>query len=150
MKEIKDNDHFKKAKEALSDYFYEIEGRRARILVAKMGQDGHDRGAKIVATSFSDMGFDVDIGALFQTPDEVVNQALINDVHVIGISSLAAGHNTNVPEIIKLLKKYNRDDILIVLGGVVPENQHKNLIDAGVDLILDQVQLLQVSMPHFK
>ena len=134
MKEIKDNHHFKKAKK-LSDYFYEIEGRRARILVAKMGQDGHDRGAKIVATSFSDMGFDVDIGALFQTPDEVVNQALINDVHVIGISSLAAGHNTNVPEIIRLLKKYNRDDILIVLGGVVPENQHKNLIDAGVDLI---------------
>ena len=76
-----------------------------------MGQDGHDRGAKIVATSFSDMGFDVDIGALFQTPDEVVNQALINDVHIIGISSLAAGHNTNVPEIIKLLKKYNRKDI---------------------------------------
>ena len=86
---------FKKAKK-LSDYFYEIEGRRARILVAKMGQDGHDRGAKIVATSFSDMGFDVDIGALFQTPDEVVNQALINDVHIIGISSLAAGHTTNV------------------------------------------------------
>jgi methylmalonyl-CoA mutase len=134
MKEIKDNDHFKKAKK-LSDYFYEIEGRRARILVAKMGQDGHDRGAKIVATSFSDMGFDVDIGALFQTPDEVVNQALINDVHIIGISSLAAGHTTNVPEIIKLLKKYNREDILIVLGGVIPENQHKNLIDAGVDLI---------------
>ena len=134
MKEIKDNHHFKKAKK-LSDYFYEIEGRRARILVAKMGQDGHDRGAKIVATSFSDMGFDVDIGALFQTPDEVVNQALINDVHIIGISSLAAGHTTNVPEIIKLLKKYNREDILIVLGGVIPENQHKNLIDAGVDLI---------------
>ena len=134
MKEIKDNHHFKKAK-SLSDYFYKIEGRRARILVAKMGQDGHDRGAKIVATSFSDMGFDVDIGALFQTPDEVVNQALINDVHIIGISSLAAGHTTNVPEIIKLLKKYNREDILIVLGGVIPENQHKNLIDAGVDLI---------------
>ena len=134
MREIKDNHHFKKAKK-LSDYFYEIEGRRARILVAKMGQDGHDRGAKIVATSFSDMGFDVDIGALFQTPDEVVNQALINDVHIIGISSLAAGHTTNVPEIIKLLKKYNREDILIVLGGVIPENQHKNLIDAGVDLI---------------
>ena len=134
MKEIKDNHHFKKAKK-LSDYFYEIEGRRARILVAKMGQDGHDRGAKIVATSFSDMGFDVDIGALFQTPDEVVNQALINDVHIIGISSLAAGHTTNVPEIIKLLKKYKREDILIVLGGVIPENQHKNLIDAGVDLI---------------
>ena len=134
MKEIKDNHHFKKAKK-LSDYFYEIEGRRARILVAKMGQDGHDRGAKIVATSFSDMGFDVDIGALFQTPTEVVNQALINDVHIIGISSLAAGHTTNVPEIIKLLKKYNREDILIVLGGVIPENQHKNLIDAGVDLI---------------
>tara|TARA_X000000950_G_scaffold45805_3_gene52238 strand:+ start:5808 stop:8723 length:2916 start_codon:yes stop_codon:yes gene_type:complete len=134
MKEIKDNHHFKKAKN-LSDYFYEIEGRRARILVAKMGQDGHDRGAKIVATSFSDMGFDVDIGALFQTPEEVVNQALINDVHIIGISSLAAGHTTNVPEIIRLLKKYNREDILIVLGGVVPENQHKKLIDAGVDLI---------------
>ena len=134
MKEIKDNHHFKKAK-SLSDYFYKIEGRRARILVAKMGQDGHDRGAKIVATSFSDMGFDVDIGPLFQTPDEVVNQALVNDVHIIGISSLAAGHNTNVPEIIRLLKKYNRDDILIVLGGVVPENQHKKLIESGVDLI---------------
>ena len=119
----------------LVDNFKNSEGRRPRILIAKMGQDGHDRGQKVIASAFADLGFDVDIGALFQTPEEVVNQALINDVHIIGISSLAAGHTTNVPEIIRLLKKYNREDILIVLGGVVPENQHKKLIDAGVDLI---------------
>ena len=103
----------------LVDNFQNSEGRRPRILIAKMGQDGHDRGQKVIASAFADLGFDVDIGALFQTPNEVVNQALINDVHIIGISSLAAGHTTNVPEIIRLLKKYNREDILIVLGGVI-------------------------------
>ncbi|MAY82840.1 MAG: methylmalonyl-CoA mutase [Flavobacteriales bacterium] len=117
---------------SLADKFAEKAGRRPRILVAKMGQDGHDRGAKVIATSFADIGFDVDIGPLFQTPEEVVKQALENDVHLIGVSSLAAGHKTLVPEVMKELKKYDREDILVIVGGVIPEQDYDFLWDQGV------------------
>lgn len=117
---------------SLADKFAEKVGRRPRILVAKMGQDGHDRGAKVIATSFADIGFDVDIGPLFQTPEEVVKQALENDVHLIGISSLAAGHKTLVPEVMKALKKYDREDILVIVGGVIPEQDYDFLWEQGV------------------
>lgn len=115
----------------LSDEFATIAGRRPRILVAKMGQDGHDRGAKVIATSFADIGFDVDIGPLFQTPDEVAKQAVENDVHVVGASSLAAGHKTLIPQLISELKKMGREDILVVAGGVIPEQDFDFLYDAG-------------------
>src|SRR2546421_9278474 len=105
----------------LSDRFAKKDGRRPRILVAKIGQDGHDRGAKVIATSFADLGFDVDIGPLFQTPAEAAKQAVENDVHIIGVSSLAAGHKTLVPQLIEELKKYRRPDILVVVGGVIPQ-----------------------------
>lgn len=117
---------------ALSDTFAEQEGRRARILVAKMGQDGHDRGAKVIATSFADMGFDVDIGPLFQTPEEVAKQAVENDVHIVGISSLAGGHKTLIPVVMQELKRYGREDILVVAGGVIPEKDYAFLKEAGV------------------
>lgn len=117
---------------ALSDQFAALDGRRARILVAKMGQDGHDRGAKIIATGFADLGFDVDIGPLFQTPDEVAKQAIENDVHVVGISSLAGGHKTLVPELIASLKKSGRPDILVVTGGVIPQQDYDFLYKTGV------------------
>ena len=110
----------------------EQEGRRPRILVAKVGQDGHDRGAKIIATSFADIGFDVDIGPLFQMPKEVVKQAIENDVHVIGISSLAAGHKTLIPEIVEILKEENREDIMVIAGGVIPPKDHEYLLSRGV------------------
>jgi methylmalonyl-CoA mutase len=116
-----------------SDEFAKLDGRRPRIMVAKMGQDGHDRGAKIIATSFADMGFDVDIGPLFQTPAEVAKQAIENDVHVLGISSLAAGHKTLVPEVIKELKKQGRSDILVVAGGVIPPKDYAYLKEKGVN-----------------
>ena len=116
----------------LSDHFAEKQGRRPRILVAKMGQDGHDRGAKIIATGFADLGFDVDIGPLFQTPEEVAKQAIENDVHVVGISSLAGGHKTLLPELIETLKKIGRPDILVVAGGVIPQQDHNFLLKAGV------------------
>jgi len=116
----------------LADKFAEKAGRRPRILVAKMGQDGHDRGAKVIATSFADIGFDVDIGPLFQTPEEVVKQALENDVHLIGISSLAAGHKTLVPQVMEALKEYDREDILVIVGGVIPEQDYEFLWDQGV------------------
>jgi methylmalonyl-CoA mutase len=116
----------------LSDTFAKLEGRRARILVAKMGQDGHDRGAKIIATGFADLGFDVDIGPLFQTPGEVAKQAIENDVHVVGISSLAGGHKTLVPELIAALQKAGRPDILVVTGGVIPRQDYDFLYNAGV------------------
>lgn len=116
----------------LADQFAEKDGRRPRILVAKMGQDGHDRGAKVIATSFADIGFDVDIGPLFQTPEEVVKQALENDVHLIGISSLAAGHKTLVPQVMEQLKKYDREDILVIVGGVIPEQDYDFLWKQGV------------------
>lgn len=110
-------------------------GRRPRILVAKVGQDGHDRGAKVIATSFADLGFDVDIGPLFQTPEEVARQAIENDVHILGISSLAAGHNTLVPKIMKALSDFDRKDILVVVGGIIPPDDHPGLLAAGVTAI---------------
>ncbi|AXR69992.1 methylmalonyl-CoA mutase [Leptospira mayottensis] len=129
--EIEDDSDFKKAKE-LSDRFAILEGRRPRIMVAKMGQDGHDRGAKVISTSFADMGFDVDIGPLFQTPAEAAKQAVENDVHILGISSLAAGHKTLVPQVIKELEKLGRKDIMVVAGGVIPQQDYDTLYKAGV------------------
>jgi methylmalonyl-CoA mutase len=117
---------------ALADKFARLEGRRPRIMVAKMGQDGHDRGAKVIATSFADIGFDVDIGPLFQTPEEVAMQAVENDVHVLGVSSLAAGHKTLVPAVIQELAKLGREDILVVAGGVIPAQDYGFLYEAGV------------------
>jgi len=130
-KAIKNDADFSKAK-ALADKFADLEGRRPRIMVAKMGQDGHDRGAKVVATSFADLGFDVDIGPLFQTPSEAAKQAVENDVHVLGISSLAAGHKTLVPQVIKALADYGRGDIMVIAGGVIPAQDYQYLFDAGV------------------
>jgi methylmalonyl-CoA mutase len=121
---------FEKARR-MSDEFAVLAGRRPRIMVAKMGQDGHDRGAKVIATSFADIGFDVDIGPLFQTPEEVARQAIENDVHVVGASSLAAGHKTLVPQLIEELKKQGRPDILVVAGGVIPEQDYDFLYNAG-------------------
>ncbi|GAB4399917.1 MAG: methylmalonyl-CoA mutase [Microscillaceae bacterium] len=129
--EVSDNAHFKKAQE-MADAFAETEGRRPRILVAKMGQDGHDRGAKVIATSFADLGFDVDIGPLFQTPAEVAMQAAENDVHVVGVSSLAAGHKTLVPQLMDELKKLGREDIMVIVGGVIPPKDYTFLYEAGV------------------
>ncbi len=129
-KEIKDDASFKKARE-LADIFAEQDGRRPRIMIAKMGQDGHDRGAKVVATGYADVGFDVDIGTLFQTPQEVAKQAIENDVHILGVSSLAAGHKTLVPQVIEELKKYGRDDIMVIVGGVIPKQDYQFLFDAG-------------------
>jgi methylmalonyl-CoA mutase len=129
-KEIKDNESFKKARE-LADKFAEQEGRRPRIMIAKMGQDGHDRGAKVVATGYADVGFDVDIGPLFQTPKEAAKQAVENDVHILGVSSLAAGHKTLVPQVIEELKAFGRDDIMVIVGGVIPKQDYQYLFDAG-------------------
>ncbi|RLD85316.1 MAG: methylmalonyl-CoA mutase [Bacteroidetes bacterium] len=122
---------FKKA-HRLADRFAEMEGRRPRIMIAKMGQDGHDRGAKVVATGYADIGFDVDIGPLFQTPAEAARQAVENDVHVLGVSSLAAGHKTLVPQVIEELKKLGREDIMVIVGGVIPPQDYQFLYDAGV------------------
>jgi methylmalonyl-CoA mutase len=130
-KQMKTDQYFNKAIE-LSNQFAEMEGRRPRILVAKLGQDGHDRGAKVIATAFADLGFDVDIGPLFQTPAEAAKQAVENDVHILGISSLAAGHKTLVPDTIEALKKYGREDILVVVGGVIPPADYPFLEDQGV------------------
>ncbi|WP_047546510.1 methylmalonyl-CoA mutase [Psychroserpens sp. Hel_I_66] len=129
-KEIKDDESFKKARE-LADQFAEQDGRRPRIMIAKMGQDGHDRGAKVVATGYADVGFDVDIGPLFQTPKEAAKQAVENDVHILGVSSLAAGHKTLVPQVIEELKNYGRDDIMVIVGGVIPKQDYQYLFDAG-------------------
>jgi methylmalonyl-CoA mutase len=150
--EIQDDNSFKKARE-LADRFAEAEGRRPRIMIAKMGQDGHDRGAKVVATAYADIGFDVDISPLFQTPQEVALQAAENDVHILGVSSLAAGHKTLVPEVIDELKKLGRDDILVIAGGVIPKQDYQFLFDAGVvgiygpgtkisDAAIDMLQIL--------
>ena len=122
---------FETAKEMV-ETFAKLEGRRPRIMIAKMGQDGHDRGAKVIATSFADIGFDVDIGPLFQTPGEAAKQAIENDVHVLGVSSLAAGHKTLVPQVIEELKKLGRPDIMVVAGGVIPAQDYDFLYDAGV------------------
>tara|TARA_R110002049_G_scaffold10507_7_gene51678 strand:- start:15458 stop:17584 length:2127 start_codon:yes stop_codon:yes gene_type:complete len=129
-KEIKDDKSFQKARE-LADQFAQKEGRRPRIMIAKMGQDGHDRGAKVVATGYADVGFDVDIGPLFQTPKEAAKQAVENDVHILGVSSLAAGHKTLVPQVIEELKNYGRDDIMVIVGGVIPKQDYQYLFDAG-------------------
>jgi methylmalonyl-CoA mutase len=129
--EVKNNLPLEKARQ-MADEFSALAGRRPRILVAKMGQDGHDRGAKVISTGFADMGFDVDIGPLFQTPAEVAKQALENDVHILGISSLAAGHKTLIPQVIEELKKAGREDILVVAGGVIPQQDYTFLFDAGV------------------
>lgn len=129
--EMKSQKEFEEVK-ALSDQFAEQDGRRPRILVAKMGQDGHDRGAKVIATSFADLGFDVDIGPLFQTPDEVAKQAIENDVHIVGASSLAGGHKTLIPELVEALNKIGRSDILVVAGGVIPQQDYKYLQDKGI------------------
>jgi len=125
------NEDFETARK-LADEFAETEGRRPRIMVAKMGQDGHDRGAKVISTSFADLGFDVDIGPLFQTPAEATRQAIENDVHILGISSLAAGHKTLVPQVIELLKNENREDILVIVGGVIPHQDYDYLFKHGV------------------
>ncbi|WOD42729.1 methylmalonyl-CoA mutase [Hwangdonia lutea] len=129
-KEVKNDNSFNKAKE-LADIFAEQDGRRPRIMIAKMGQDGHDRGAKVVATGYADVGFDVDIGPLFQTPQEAAKQAVENDVHILGVSSLAAGHKTLVPQVIEALKDYGRDDIMVIVGGVIPKQDYQYLFDAG-------------------
>ncbi len=129
--EVSDDENFRLARE-MSDRFAELDGRRPRILVAKMGQDGHDRGAKIIATSFADLGFDVDMGPLFQTPAEVARQAAENDVHIVGVSSLAAGHKTLVPQLIAELNAIGRGDIMVIAGGVIPAQDYQYLYDAGV------------------
>lgn len=129
--EIENNESFVKARK-MADDFAKIEGRRPRIMIAKMGQDGHDRGAKVVATGYADMGFDVDMGPLFQTPAEAAKQAVENDVHIVGVSSLAAGHKTLAPQIIQELKNLGREDILVIVGGVIPPQDYQFLYDAGV------------------
>ena len=132
--DAKDNASFKKAQE-LCEEFAKVEGRQPRIMIAKMGQDGHDRGAKVVATGYADLGFDVDMGPLFQTPAESAKQAVENDVHIVGVSSLAAGHKTLVPQIIEELKKLGREDIMVVVGGVIPPQDYQFLYDAGAAAI---------------
>lgn len=129
--EAGDDNVFEQA-QALARKFAEAEGRQPRIMVAKMGQDGHDRGAKVVATGYADIGFDVDMGPLFQTPAEAAKQAVENDVHVLGVSSLAAGHKTLVPQVIAELKKLGREDIMVIAGGVIPHQDYQFLYDAGV------------------
>lgn len=155
--EANHNTSFEEARQ-LSDTFAEKFGRRPRIIVAKMGQDGHDRGAKVVATSYADMGFDVDIAPLFQTPAEVAKQAVENDVHILGISSLAAGHKTLVPEVVAELKKYGRDDIFIVVGGVIPrqdydflyENGAQAIYGPGTNLAISAIEILKKLLDNSK
>jgi methylmalonyl-CoA mutase len=132
--EMKNQKEFQEVKK-LSDRFAQLDGRRPRILVAKMGQDGHDRGAKVIATSFADLGFDVDIGPLFQTPEEVAMQAAENDVHIVGASSLAGSHKTLIPALIHALKKIGREDIMVIAGGVIPEQDHHFLHEQGVSFV---------------
>ena len=128
--ESKNDSDFELAKK-LTDEFAQKEGRRPRIFIAKMGQDGHDRGAKVVATGYADCGFDVDMGPLFQTPAEAAKQAVENDVHIMGVSSLAAGHKTLVPQVIEELEKLGRPDIMVTVGGVIPAQDYQFLYDAG-------------------
>ncbi len=143
-KEISMDKHFLKAKQ-LADKFAELDGRRPRIMIAKMGQDGHDRGAKVISTSFADMGFDVDIGPLFQTPAEAAKQAVENDVHILGVSSLAAGHKTLVPQVIEELKKYGREDIMVIAGGVIPQQDYDFLYNAGVSGVFGPGTVISIS-----
>lgn len=142
--EVSDDENFQRARQ-MSDEFARLEGRRPRMLVAKMGQDGHDRGAKVIATSFADLGFDVDIAPLFQTPQEVAMQAIENDVHVIGASSLAAGHKTLIPELITELKRLDRADIMVIAGGVIPAQDYQFLYDAGVKGIFGPGTVISVA-----
>ncbi len=130
LSEVKDDAHFVKARE-MAARFAEREGRQPRIMIAKLGQDGHDRGAKVVATGYADIGFDVDMGPLFQTPEEAARQAVENDVHILGVSSLAAGHKTLVPQVVNALKNLGREDILVIVGGVIPAQDYQELYDAG-------------------
>jgi methylmalonyl-CoA mutase len=130
LSEVKDDANFAKARE-MAARFAEREGRQPRIMIAKLGQDGHDRGAKVVATGYADIGFDVDMGPLFQTPEEAARQAVENDVHILGVSSLAAGHKTLVPQVVNALKKLGREDILVIVGGVIPAQDYQELYDAG-------------------
>ncbi|MBO8176720.1 MAG: methylmalonyl-CoA mutase [Bacillus sp. (in: Bacteria)] len=139
-----DEEEIKKVQK-MTNEFLELEGRRPRILIAKMGQDGHDRGAKVVATAYADMGFDVDIGPLFQTPAETAQQAIENDVHVVGVSSLAAGHKTLVPELIEELKKRGRDDIVVIVGGVIPPQDYDFLYEHGASAIFGPGTVLPVA-----
>ncbi len=142
--ESRDDEHYKRAVE-LANEFAELEGRRPRIMIAKMGQDGHDRGAKVVSTAYADIGFDVDIGPLFQTPQEAARQAIENDVHILGVSSLAAGHKTLVPEVIKELKKQGREDIMVIVGGVIPPQDYQFLYDAGAAAIFGPGSIIAVA-----
>lgn len=142
--QTKESESFKKA-QALTDEFAKLEGRRPRIMVAKMGQDGHDRGAKVVATGYADLGFDVDMGPLFQTPEEAAKQAVENDVHILGVSSLAAGHKTLVPQVIAELKKLGREDIMVVVGGVIPPQDYDFLFKAGAAAIFGPGTVVSVS-----
>lgn len=142
--EMSQDKDFIKARD-LADEFAALDGRRPRIMVAKMGQDGHDRGAKVIATSFADLGFDVDIGPLFQTPGEAAKQAIENDVHIIGISSLAAGHKTLVPDLIAELEKSNRGDIMVVAGGVIPKQDYDFLYDSGVTAIFGPGTVISIA-----
>ncbi|WP_188049637.1 methylmalonyl-CoA mutase [Flavobacterium sp. GP15] len=156
-KEIKDDKSFEKAKQ-MADEFAKQEGRRPRIMIAKMGQDGHDRGAKVVATGYADVGFDVDIGPLFQTPEEAAKQAIENDVHILGVSSLAAGHKTLVPQVIAELKKYGREDIMVVVGGVIPAQDYQFLFDSGAVAVFGPgtkiseaaIKILEILMGSFE
>ena len=129
----------------MTDEFLENEGRRPRILVAKMGQDGHDRGAKVIATGYADLGFDVDISPLFMTPEETAQMAVENDVHCIGVSSLAAGHKTLVPALVAELKKLGREDIIIIVGGVIPAQDYEFLYEAGAVAIFGPGTVIPVS-----
>ena len=155
-KEIKNDKSFEKAKQ-LANQFAELDGRRPRIMIAKMGQDGHDRGAKVVATGYADVGFDVDIGPLFQTPQEAAKQAVENDVHILGVSSLAAGHKTLVPAVIEELKKYGREDIMVIVGGVIPHQDYQYLFDAGAIAVFGPgtkiseaaIEILQILIDSF-
>ncbi|WP_456278358.1 methylmalonyl-CoA mutase [Bacillus sp. AK128] len=128
-----------------TDQFTEVEGRRPRILIAKMGQDGHDRGAKVIATAFADLGFDVDIGPLFQTPEETALQAVENDVHVIGMSSLAAGHKTLLPQLMEELRKHDRDDIVVIVGGVIPYKDYEFLLSQGASAVFGPGTVIPVA-----
>ena len=131
---MKQDADFEKAK-AMCAEFAKKEGRQPRIMIAKLGQDGHDRGAKVVATGYADVGFDVDMGPLFQTPEEAAKQAVENDVHIVGVSSLAAGHLTLVPQIIAELKKLGREDIIVIVGGVIPAQDYEQLYRDGAAAI---------------
>ncbi|MGM0636397.1 MAG: methylmalonyl-CoA mutase [Bacteroidota bacterium] len=155
--EMKTDQTFEKAKN-LADKFAELEGRRPRIMIAKMGQDGHDRGAKVVATGYADVGFDVDVGPLFQTPEEAAKQAVENDVHILGVSSLAAGHKTLVPQVVEELKKHGREDIMVVVGGVIPSADYNYLFDAGAVAVFGPgtkvseaaIQILEILIDSFE